>query len=78
MMDSSTTNSCAKAAMKVHDKLILKNIIIFQGSYWMGNAYRQSMYSHMERDCGSNSHLTDGSDKLLCLLKKSFSREEFQ
>ena len=58
--------------MKVHDKLILKNIIIFRASYWKGNAFRNSMYVYMEQGCGSNSHLTDGSDKLLCLLKKRF------
>jgi hypothetical protein len=63
--------------MKVNDKLILKNIIIFRASYWKGNAARKSMNAYMEHRCGSNSHLTDGSDKLL-FVKKSFSRLELQ
>jgi hypothetical protein len=63
--------------MKVHDKLILKNIIIFRESYWKRNAARKSMNAYMEHGCGSNSHLTDGNDKLL-FVKNSFSREELQ
>jgi hypothetical protein len=54
--------------------LFKQNIIIFQASYWKGNASRKSMYAYMEHQCGStrNSHLTNGSDKLLRLLKRAF------
>jgi hypothetical protein len=35
------------------------------------------MNAYMDHGCGSNSHLTNGSDKLL-FVKKSLSREELQ